>query len=252
MNARYVGLKFAKLWSCVRPPHRHRANLARGTATGPLNGSRHAGLRALRRTRSPIARASCCGAPRRGQTWCRWRRSTRSISRRRGSCRRSSAQWSPAIVHAHDPHAVSMAALALSFGAPITAPEVDRLAPRRFHLQSHAFSQWKDRQMDGFIAASARDQGDPRARWHSWAASTGCMTASMSTRSHYRVTTVARGVLVPHGVPVMVNVGVLVGHKGQKHCRRHAAGAAGSAGRASDYLRRRGPAPRRCRSRSSS
>ena len=27
-------------------------------------------------------------------------------------------QWKPAIVHSHDPHAVSMAALALSFGAP--------------------------------------------------------------------------------------------------------------------------------------
>ena len=60
----------------------------------------------------------------------------------------------PAIVHAHDPHAVSMAALALSFGAPSPRPRL--IASRRvdFHLQSHAFSQWKYRQMDGFIAAS--------------------------------------------------------------------------------------------------
>ena len=63
-------------------------------------------------------------------------------------------QWKPAIVHAHDPHAVSMAALALSFGAPTPRPKM--IASRRvdFHLQSHAFSQWKYRQMDGFIAAS--------------------------------------------------------------------------------------------------
>ena len=63
-------------------------------------------------------------------------------------------QWEPAIVHAHDPHAVSMAALALSFSAPDPRPKL--ISSRRvdFHLQSHAFSQWKHRQMDGFIAAS--------------------------------------------------------------------------------------------------
>ena len=63
-------------------------------------------------------------------------------------------EWKPAIVHAHDPHAVSMAALALSFGAPTPRPKT--VASRRvdFHLQSHAFSQWKYRQVDAFIAAS--------------------------------------------------------------------------------------------------
>jgi hypothetical protein len=89
------------------------------------------------------------------------------------------------IVHAHDPHAVSMAALALSFSAPDPRPKL--VASRRvdFHLQSHAFSQWKHRQVDGFIAAShaIKDiscDGIPAA------ASRSCMTASTSTRSQHR------------------------------------------------------------------
>ena len=63
-------------------------------------------------------------------------------------------QWKPQIVHAHDPHAVAMAALALSFGAPDPRPRV--VASRRvdFHLQRHSFSRWKYRQVDLFIAAS--------------------------------------------------------------------------------------------------
>ena len=61
----------------------------------------------------------------------------------------------PQIVHAHDPMAVSLAAMALQMrdgGAP--APKV--VAARRvdFHLKSHAFSKWKYRHVDRFIAAS--------------------------------------------------------------------------------------------------
>src|SRR5438309_271924 len=67
----------------------------------------------------------------------------------------------PDIVHAHDPHGVAMAALALSIGAasrkgerPGGQPAL--LASRRvdFHLKSNSFSRWKHRQVDGFIAAS--------------------------------------------------------------------------------------------------
>ncbi|MGE0041766.1 MAG: glycosyltransferase family 4 protein, partial [Vicinamibacterales bacterium] len=67
-------------------------------------------------------------------------------------------QWKPAIVHAHDPHAVAMAALALSFGAPVPRPWL--VAARRvdFHLQGNSFSRWKYRQVDAFIAASGAIQ----------------------------------------------------------------------------------------------
>ncbi|MGQ0733700.1 MAG: glycosyltransferase [Acidobacteriota bacterium] len=127
-------------------------------------------------------------------------------------------QWKPRIVHVHDPHAVAMAALALSFNVPEPRPRI--VASRRvdFHLQGHSFSRWKYRQVDLFIAASRaiaaileHDGIDP-----------------------HRIVVVHDGIDVeriarlpaldlhaefwlPHGVPVLVNVGALVAHKGQKH-----------------------------------
>jgi L-malate glycosyltransferase len=63
-------------------------------------------------------------------------------------------QLRPQVVHAHDPHAVSAAALALSFGAP--SPEPALIASRRvdFHLKGSSLSRWKYRQVDCFVAAS--------------------------------------------------------------------------------------------------
>ncbi len=60
----------------------------------------------------------------------------------------------PDIVHAHDPHAVALASLALSFMTTGTCPRL--VASRRvaFHLKSHAFSRWKYHQVHCFIAAS--------------------------------------------------------------------------------------------------
>jgi glycosyltransferase involved in cell wall biosynthesis len=63
-------------------------------------------------------------------------------------------QLRPDVVHAHDPHAVSVAALALSFGS-LSAPPLF-IASRRvdFHLKGGSLSRWKYRQVDCFIAAS--------------------------------------------------------------------------------------------------
>lgn len=60
----------------------------------------------------------------------------------------------PDIVHAHDPHAVALASLALSFMTGGTCPGL--IASRRvaFHLKGHAFSRWKYHQVDCFVAAS--------------------------------------------------------------------------------------------------
>lgn len=126
--------------------------------------------------------------------------------------------WRPAIVHAHDPHAVAMTALALSFSAPVPRPKV--LASRRvdFHLQGNAFSQWKYRQVDGFIAASGaiRDilvhDGIPKDRIvvvHDG--------IDVGKIAHRQAADLHAEYWLPHGVPVIVNVGALVGHKGQKH-----------------------------------
>ena len=127
-------------------------------------------------------------------------------------------QWQPAVVHAHDPHAVSMAALALSFSAPVPRPKV--IASRRvdFHLQGNAFSQWKYRQVDGFIAASGaiRDilvhDGIPAGRVvvvHDG--------IDVEKIAHRPAADLHAEYWLPHGVPVIVNVGALVGHKGQKY-----------------------------------
>jgi glycosyltransferase involved in cell wall biosynthesis len=126
-------------------------------------------------------------------------------------------QWRPAIVHAHDPHAVSMAALALSFGAPTPRPKM--IASRRvdFHLQSHAFSQWKYRQMDGFIAASHAiksilvQDGIPAGRIE--VVHDGIDVDKIQNRP---ASDIHAEYWLPHGVPVIINVGALVGHKGQK------------------------------------
>jgi glycosyltransferase involved in cell wall biosynthesis len=60
----------------------------------------------------------------------------------------------PDIVHAHDPHAVALASLALSF---LTSGKSPRLVASRrvaYHLKGHAFSRWKYHQVDCFVAAS--------------------------------------------------------------------------------------------------
>jgi len=127
-------------------------------------------------------------------------------------------QWRPEIVHAHDPHAVSMASLAMSFGAPDPRPKT--IASRRvdFHLQSHAFSQWKYRQVDGFIAASHAikqilvSDGIPAGRIE--VVHDGIDVEKIQ---HRPVIDVHAEYWLPHGVPVIVNVGALVGHKGQKY-----------------------------------
>jgi glycosyltransferase involved in cell wall biosynthesis len=60
----------------------------------------------------------------------------------------------PDVVHAHDPHAVALASLALSFLTSGKCPAL--LASRRvaYHLKGHAFSRWKYNQVDCFVAAS--------------------------------------------------------------------------------------------------
>ena len=122
----------------------------------------------------------------------------------------------PQVVHAHDPHGVAMASMALSIGAGAAAPRF--VASRRvdFHLQRHSFSRWKYRQVDLFIAASGaiRDvlvkDGIPPSR-------------IVVVHDGIDVDRVGRSpgadlhgaFWLPKGAPVVVNVGALVPHKGQ-------------------------------------
>jgi glycosyltransferase involved in cell wall biosynthesis len=126
--------------------------------------------------------------------------------------------WKPQIVHVHDPHAVSMAALALSFNTPTPRPRV--VASRRvdFHLQKHSFSRWKYRQVDVFIAASGaiRDVliDDGIAAKQIVVVHDGIDVAKIG---RLPAVDVHSEFWLPHGAPVLVNVGALVAHKGQRY-----------------------------------
>src|SRR3954462_2001951 len=63
-------------------------------------------------------------------------------------------QLKPDVVHAHDPHGVAMAALALSMSTQPAKPPL--VASRRvdFRLRGNSLSRWKYRQGDCFICAS--------------------------------------------------------------------------------------------------
>ena len=73
---------------------------------------------------------------------------------RRGKLSRIIKEMRPDVVHAHDPHAVALSSLALSFMTGGKCPGL--VASRRvaFHLKGHAFSRWKYHQVGRFVAAS--------------------------------------------------------------------------------------------------
>jgi glycosyltransferase involved in cell wall biosynthesis len=128
----------------------------------------------------------------------------------------------PDIVHAHDPHGVAMAALALSMGvSPATGETAPPLVASRrvdFHLKGNSFSRWKYRQVDCFIAASEAirqmlvGDGVPAER---------TVTVHEGIDLERVVATppvnVHEAFWLPHGSPVVGNVAALVPHKGQRH-----------------------------------
>ena len=128
----------------------------------------------------------------------------------------------PDVIHAHDPHGVAMAGLALSFsaGAARGGRVPPLLASRRvdFHLKGNSFSRWKYRQVDCFIAASEAIRqmlvadGVPASR-----------TVTVHEGIDVEHVTAAPPVNVheafwlPHQAPVVGNVAALVPHKGQRY-----------------------------------
>jgi len=127
----------------------------------------------------------------------------------------------PDVVHAHDPHGVAMASLALSLGgAAARAAGPSFVASRRvdFHLKGNSFSRWKHRQVDCFICASEAIRrmlvadGVPDER---------TVTVHEGIELEHVVAAPAVNVheafFLPHGAPVVGNVAALVPHKGQRH-----------------------------------
>jgi glycosyltransferase involved in cell wall biosynthesis len=125
-------------------------------------------------------------------------------------------QFDPSIVHAHDPHAVAMAGLALSF----SASEARRLVASRrvdFHLQKHSFSRWKYRQVDLFIAAS---EAIREILVHDGIAGSQIVVVhdgiDVAKIGRLPAQEIHSELWLRRGTPVLVHVGALVGHKGQK------------------------------------
>lgn len=127
-------------------------------------------------------------------------------------------QLKPDVVHAHDPHGVAMAALALSMSTELAKPPL--VASRRvdFRLRGSALSRWKYRQVDCFICASeairrmlvADGVPDRRAVVIHEGVDLGHIEAAPPARLH-------EDLFLPHHAPIVGNVAALVPHKGQRH-----------------------------------
>ena len=127
-------------------------------------------------------------------------------------------QLGPDIIHAHDPHGVAMAALALSMSTELAKPPL--VASRRvdFHLRGSSLSRWKYRQVDCFICASDAirriliGDGVPDARTVTVHEGIDLGRAASAPRANLH-----EELWLPHGAPIVGNVAALVPHKGQRH-----------------------------------
>jgi glycosyltransferase involved in cell wall biosynthesis len=127
-------------------------------------------------------------------------------------------QLRPDVIHAHDPHGVAMAALALSMSTQLDKPPL--VAARRvdFHIKGNALSRWKYRQVDCFICASEAIRkmliadGVPPVRVvtiHE-GIDIAHVEAAPAANLHAEL-------WLPHNAPVVGNVAALVPHKGQRY-----------------------------------
>lgn len=124
----------------------------------------------------------------------------------------------PQVVHAHDPHAVAMAALGISMASVTPAPPLVTSRRVDFHLKKHSFSQWKYRQVSMFIAASdaiadlLRSDGISAAR-----IVTIHEGIDVDRIANIEPVSVHAEFWLPTHAPVVGNIGALVAHKGQRH-----------------------------------
>jgi len=125
---------------------------------------------------------------------------------------------SPDVVHAHDPHGVAMASMALSMLTRSPTPAL--VAARRvdFRLKRNSFSRWKYRQVDLFIASSNAIR-DLLIADGVGAANVVTVYEGIDVGRIERLAPVNVRALffLPHNAPVVGNVAALVPHKGQRH-----------------------------------
>lgn len=125
----------------------------------------------------------------------------------------------PQVIHAHDPMAVSLVAMARQMSSATEARPLV-VASRRvdFHLKRHAFSKWKYGHVDVFIAASRtiasileQDgiEADRIEVVHD-GVNVGYVDGQPAVDAH-------AAFRLPQGAPLIANVAALAPHKGQKH-----------------------------------
>jgi glycosyltransferase involved in cell wall biosynthesis len=125
----------------------------------------------------------------------------------------------PDVVHLHDPIGVALIAVALKMQPRLT-PRPLIVASRRvdFHLKDNAFSRWKYRHIDAFIAVSRMiatmlvEDGIAAERIE--VVHDG---VNISAIDKIPAQDVHKAFWLPHGAPVIGNVAALVPHKGQKY-----------------------------------
>ncbi len=124
----------------------------------------------------------------------------------------------PDVIHAHDPHAVAMASMALS-----TMPDRGRPAlviARRvdFHLKRNAFSRWKYKQVDAVICSSnaIRDMvvEDGIADSAAFTVHEGVQVERIEALP---AADICKELWLPPGSPTVGNIAALVAHKGQRY-----------------------------------
>jgi len=124
----------------------------------------------------------------------------------------------PDVVHVHDPMGVALIAMALKLQPRLT-PRPLIVASRRvdFHLKHNAFSRWKYRHVDVFIAVSRMiasmlvEDGIPADRIE--VVHDG---VNISAIDRIPAQDAHKAFWLPHGAPIVGNVAALVPHKGQK------------------------------------
>jgi glycosyltransferase involved in cell wall biosynthesis len=124
----------------------------------------------------------------------------------------------PDVIHAHDPHGVAIAALALPMSGSGRCPAL--VASRRvdFHLKNNSLSRWKHRQVDCFIAASEAirrillSDGVPAER-----TVTVHEGVDISHIVAAPAVNVHEALWLPRHAPLVGNVAALVPHKGQRY-----------------------------------
>ena len=127
-------------------------------------------------------------------------------------------QVAPDVIHAHDPHGVAMAALALSMSTQPAKPPL--IASRRvdFRMKGNTLSRWKYRQVDCFICASDAirqlllSDGVEPARSITVHEGIDLERVELAPPAKLH-----EEFWLPHHAPLVGNVAALVPHKGQRH-----------------------------------